>query len=157
LTCRFSALAPARSDQTQIGLIAGIGNAAGFRAIFPLALINVTLAPNDRLYVRWVDSKLAGTDDGLAIDDFAAGVANSSVTVVGPGGTNRAVATNPFGFCRIDNLQAGETYAFTVAGKSHRFAEPNHLVNIGDEVTGLDFVADPRLSTDAEAGAVTSA
>jgi hypothetical protein len=141
------------------------GNAAGFRTIFSLILINVTLAPNDRLYLRWVDSNIAGADDGLAIDDFelqlaaplaaevsvsgrvvnatGAGIAHARILVAGPGGTNRAVMTNPFGYYRIDDVQAGETYIFTVSSKRHRFANPSHVVSVVDELTALDFIADP--------------
>jgi hypothetical protein len=141
------------------------GNAAQFRTLFPLALINVALAPNDRLYLRWVDSNIAGADDGLAIDDFeiqlsaplaaevavsgrvvdagGAGIAKARITVIGPGGTNRIVVTNPFGFYRIENIQAGEAYVFTVSSKRHQFANPSRVISVGDELADVDFVAEP--------------
>jgi hypothetical protein len=131
------------------------GNAAGLRTIFPLILINVTLVPNDRLYLRWVDSNIAGADDGLAIDDFeirlsaplaaevsvsgrvvtatGAGIANARIAVIESGGTNRVVLTNPFGYYRVDEVQAGKTYVFTVSTKRHRFATPTRVVSVADE------------------------
>jgi hypothetical protein len=142
------------------------GNAAQFRTIFPLRLIHVVLAPNDRLYLRWVDSNIAGAgDDGLAIDDFeiqlsaplaaevsvsgrvvdahGAGIAKARIIVTGPGGTGPVVVTNPFGYYRIDNIQAGETYVFTVSSKRHRFADPVRVISVGDEIADVDFVAEP--------------
>lgn len=141
------------------------GNAAAFRTILPMRVINVTLAPNDRLYVRWVDSNIAGADDGLAIDDFelqlssplaaevsasgrvvdagGRGISKARITLTGPSGLGRVVVTNPFGYYRIEGIQAGGTYVFTVSSKRHHFADPVRVISVDDALHALDFVADP--------------
>lgn len=141
------------------------GNTAPYRTIVPLLLVNVTLAPNDTLHVRWRDSNIAGADDGLAIDDFeiqinaplaaevavqgrvrrasGEGLARARITAVGPDGIVRIVMTNPFGYYRITGLDAGQVYALTVSSKSARFSHPTRVVDLGEDAFGVDFVADP--------------
>lgn len=54
------------------------GNSAEFRANVQGSITQLNLAANQTLWVRWVDPDIAGSDDGLAIDDF-------SLTLVGLG------------------------------------------------------------------------
>lgn len=54
------------------------GNAAEFRANLQGSINQLNLAANQTLWIRWVDSDIAGADDALAVDDF-------SLTLVGQG------------------------------------------------------------------------
>lgn len=53
-------------------------------------------------------------------------------------GNIRYAVTNTFGHYRIDGLLAGSTY--TAAVESRRYTFDARVVNLGDDVTGLDFV-----------------
>lgn len=54
------------------------GNAAEFRTNVQGSITQLNLSANQTLWIRWVDPDIAGSDDGLAIDDF-------SLTLVGQG------------------------------------------------------------------------
>lgn len=54
------------------------GNATEFRANVQGSITQLNLATNQTLWIRWIDPDIAGSDDGLAIDDF-------SLTLVGLG------------------------------------------------------------------------
>ncbi len=68
------------------------------------------------------------------------GVSGARVTLAGPGGEVRTVITNPFGFYNFDNVPVGQTYVVSVSHKRFQFAEPTQLVNVQDQMTGVDFV-----------------
>lgn len=69
-------------------------------------------------------------------------VSGALVSAVGGGGVRWAV-TNPFGYYRFLNLQAGgQLYAITVSSKRFAFSSRNAL--LVDEVTSFDFVVEPR-------------
>jgi hypothetical protein len=70
------------------------------------------------------------------------GIANAKVSVMLPGGESRFAITNPFGFYRIDDMEAGPSYVFQVSSKTHSFANPTQLINVSDSVEDLNFVAD---------------
>jgi hypothetical protein len=70
------------------------------------------------------------------------GIGNSRVSVMLPGGESRSTVTNPFGFFRIDDLEAGQSYVFQVANKSYQFSNPTQLINVDQSIEDLNFVAD---------------
>ncbi|MDQ3801439.1 MAG: carboxypeptidase regulatory-like domain-containing protein [Acidobacteriota bacterium] len=49
--------------------------------------------------------------------------------------------TNPFGYYRINNVQAGETYSFKISAKNRRFA-PRNSVTVNGELNDFDFTAE---------------
>lgn len=138
------------------------GNVAPNRTVFPLTTMNVTLGANDVFYIRWVDRDIQGNDDGLAIDDFelrlspplaaavsvtgrvvtakGAGIAKARITLMAADGTFRSAMTNPFGYYRIDDVMAGQTYVLTVSDKRYNFIENTRMIDLGDEMTDVDFV-----------------
>ncbi len=141
------------------------GNAAANRTVFPATNILVTLAPNETLHVRWVDSNIAGADDGLAIDDFSIqilvvsaanasingrvvtstgrGVFGAHVSVADANGNVKTSITNPFGYYGFEDLPAGQTYAVTVRSKRYQFGESTRIVTLKDNMTDFEFVALP--------------
>ncbi len=48
--------------------------------------------------------------------------------------------TNPFGYFRFEGIPTGETYVVNVISKRYTFQ--SRVINFGDEVTSLDFVAE---------------
>jgi hypothetical protein len=139
------------------------GNDTLYRSVYAPTIMAVTLSPNDRLYVRWIDSNVTGTDDGLAIDDFniqliphtaagvsvlgriltadGRGISGARVTAESANGRTKTYMTNPFGYYRFEGISAGETFVFTVFSKRYQFAEPVRIVTVGDEISGFDFIA----------------
>lgn len=133
--------------------------------------LNVTFAVNipvgEEIMIRWIDNDDAGADHGLAIDDltvvFRAGVTAAEVSLSGQvkaasgqglprtrlilSGGNltepRTAITNAFGYYSFEGLDAGQTYVVTVRSKQYRFSQQSIVVNTGDDVADVDFVADP--------------
>lgn len=117
-------------------------------------------------YIRFRDFDTPGTqDDGLAIDNFSltatisptsAGVSLSGrvLTAEGrgvpfalvsiSGDSPRAVRTNPFGYYRFADLPVGQTYIVSVSSKSLPITNSSRMIKLQDEVSGFDFIADPR-------------
>jgi uncharacterized delta-60 repeat protein len=67
------------------------------------------------------------------------GIARATVAITGSSGTIRTVKTNSFGVFSIDNLEAGQTYIFSVTAKGSAFAP--QVVTVNDNLTDLDFSA----------------
>jgi len=142
------------------------GNQAGNRATFT-ATFAVTVAPGDEIMLRWAMENEAGNDHGLAVDDLsvraqgastaapatisgrvvdANGRAISRTRVILQGGNLtelRTALTNAFGYYQFDNVETGESYALRVETKRYRFENPTIFVNLGEDATGVDFIANP--------------
>jgi hypothetical protein len=69
------------------------------------------------------------------------GVYKAQVAITDPGGNTRTAITNPSGYYRFDNIPTGLMYMIGVSSKRYTFASQMLLVN--DNLTGVDFVAQP--------------
>jgi len=79
---------------------------------------------------------------GQVTTSYGAGIRNVTVTVYGGRLTEPKVAvTEMFGYYRIDDLPAGETYIISVTAKRYRFDQPLMLVNLDQSIDGLNFVS----------------
>jgi hypothetical protein len=67
------------------------------------------------------------------------GIPNASVQVTTPRGEIRTARANPFGYYRFTELEAGQTYVFSVRSKRYVFAP--QVVGINEDLTGLNFIA----------------
>jgi hypothetical protein len=82
---------------------------------------------------------------GRVISPTGRGISKVRVVIVGGNlAEPRYTQTNPFGYYRFLDLQAGETYVLTVSSKSHMFSNPNRLINLDEDMFNADFVSDPR-------------
>lgn len=79
---------------------------------------------------------------GKVTDAFGRGLANVRVFVMSQTGQRLAALTNAFGYYRFDNLLAGQTYFFTVESKRYTFSNPTQVINLAEEQSGINFVAD---------------
>jgi hypothetical protein len=52
--------------------------------------------------------------------------------------------TNAFGFYMFENIPAGQTYVISVGSKSYFFPDPVRVINLDDELTDINFYADPH-------------
>ena len=124
-----------------------------------------TIAPGQKIYIRWVDRNIAGNDDGLAIDDvtvaFTAAPTAAAVSVSGQvvdangrgiagarlslaTGDERAVITmtGPFGYFNFAGVASGRTYILSVAAKNRTFANATRIISVGDDIADLKFISD---------------
>lgn len=69
------------------------------------------------------------------------GVSNAQVTMTAPNGTVRTARTATFGYYRFEDVPVGETYIFAV--HSRRFQFTPRVVSVEDELTDLNFIAEP--------------
>lgn len=71
-----------------------------------------------------------------------AGIKNALVTVSG-GNLSAPITriTNTFGYYRFEGLEAGQSYVVSVLAKQATFDQPSILVNLTDDLTGVDFVS----------------
>ncbi len=131
------------------------------------ATFAVTILPGQEIMLRWTDLEVSGEDHGIAIDDLSvtargastAGGANiegRTVNASGRGlnrvrvtlsGGNLAdtvyALTNAFGVYRFENVAAGQTYTIRVESRRHRFSNTVRVINLGEDLADLDFVAEP--------------
>jgi Carboxypeptidase regulatory-like domain len=76
---------------------------------------------------------------GRVFSTSGRGLANASVIMTKPDGETVRTRTNPFGYYRFSEVQSGETYIFNVQSKRFQFAQ--QVVNISDDLDGLNFFA----------------
>lgn len=78
---------------------------------------------------------------GRVVTADGRGLRNAYVVLTDQNGLSRHVLTSSFGYYRFDDVRSGETYVAEISSK--RFAFTPRVVNVTDDVTGLDFVAEP--------------
>ena len=71
------------------------------------------------------------------------GIRNAVVTLTAPNGSTRTARSGSFGYYQFFTVAAGETYIVSVAVKRFVFTQPSVVIGVLDEITGLDFTADP--------------
>lgn len=71
------------------------------------------------------------------------GIRNAILSLTAASGAVRTVRSSSFGYYQFEDVAAGETYILSISTKRFTFSEPTVVVNVTDDITGLDFVADP--------------
>ena len=105
-------------------------------------------SPPYSLYMGfWTPSTLAPTASsvtigGRVITSNGQGVRNVIISLTDSGGTVRTVQTTTFGYYRFTDVRAGEIYILTISSKRFTFSKPTRILNVDDELTGIDFIAD---------------
>lgn len=115
-----------REDNGSLFSVAGnIGGGWGLEFFIPSAANGLSLAGR------------VTTADGR-------GIRNAMVVITGGGLTEpRFVQTGSLGSYGFDDLRAGETYIVTISTKRFTFSVPSRVISLVDNVTDIDFVADP--------------
>jgi hypothetical protein len=70
------------------------------------------------------------------------GVSYARVTLNDASGNIVSAITNPFGYYRFVNVAAGQTYLIAVTSKQYQFTP--RTIQVSDELSGVDFIADPE-------------
>lgn len=76
---------------------------------------------------------------GKVTDSRGRGIGGARVAVSGSSGETIYAVTNSFGYFRVDELAAGETYVFQVRHQRYTFAP--QVNNISEDSLDLKFVA----------------
>ena len=81
---------------------------------------------------------------GQVVSSTGRGIRNARVTVAGPTLTDPIVViTNPFGYFTVTGLSAGQTYVVALSSKQYLFSGPPRTMTVNEDLTDLEFVADP--------------
>jgi hypothetical protein len=70
------------------------------------------------------------------------GIRSVRVTLTAPNGETRTVMSGTFGNYRFTDVFVGETYIISVTGKKYFFGKGIQTVNLTEERTDVDFVAE---------------
>jgi hypothetical protein len=93
----------------------------------------------------WSTAPTAGpaSISGRVMTGNGGGIRGAFIVVQGMDGVMRSATTNTFGYYRVEGLTAGASYLVTVSARRYAFANGTQLVNLDDNVSGLDFTASP--------------
>ncbi|MGH9947086.1 MAG: carboxypeptidase regulatory-like domain-containing protein, partial [Pyrinomonadaceae bacterium] len=96
----------------------------------------------------WTAGELAPTAaavniTGRVLTAEGRGIRNAILTLTDQHGNVRRAITSSFGYYRFFDVMAGEAYILSIRSKRYRFEPSAVVVSVNDEVTNLDFVADP--------------
>ena len=80
---------------------------------------------------------------GQALTSESRGISKARISLIDGSGATRTALTNPFGYFRFDDVEAGQTYIISVQSKRYQFANETQVVFVGDEITDLTFNALP--------------
>jgi subtilisin-like proprotein convertase family protein len=69
------------------------------------------------------------------------GLTNARVTITGPDGVARTAITSSFGYYSFDGVESGASYVVAVGSKRYIFTP--RTVQVVDNISDLDFVAEP--------------
>jgi hypothetical protein len=81
------------------------------------------------------------TVSGRVLTANGNGVRNAGVTMTDARGITRTATTTSLGYYRFEGVAAGETYVFTASGKSITFSQSTRVLNIGNDISDVNFIA----------------
>lgn len=78
---------------------------------------------------------------GRVVTNEGRGVPSAFVSLTDPEGNKRVAITNPFGYYRFDEIEAGQSVLLKVVSKNYQFE--SRVVTTNDDLTEVDFVSEP--------------
>ena len=78
---------------------------------------------------------------GRVLNSNGRGISKAIVSLINGNGETISAITNPFGYYRFTEIQAGETYVASVRHK--RFTFTPQVVTVLEDLAALDFIAAP--------------
>lgn len=76
--------------------------------------------------------------NGRVLSAFGNGVSGASVTLTDHQGNSQTTRTNPFGYFRFFDIEAGQSYVIGVSAKGHRFTQ--QFVSINENLEDLTII-----------------
>lgn len=92
----------------------------------------------DLNFTQFAPTAAAVGISGRVMTKSGRGVAKARVTLTGASGETRMFITNPFGYYRFPDVEAGQTYVITVSSKQYRFAP--RVLTVIEEMENVDFI-----------------
>ena len=83
----------------------------------------------------------AVTISGRVVTASGGGIRNVQLTLTSGDGSVHQARTNAFGFYSFDQVRAGRTYVLEIIARHFLFAENVRLLDVRDQLVGIDFVA----------------
>lgn len=80
---------------------------------------------------------------GRVLTDKGRGLANAIIYLTDSEGNTLSAKTNPFGYYHFEDVQTGQAVVVTVVSKRFQFSP--QILNLTEEVTQLDFVAEEKM------------
>ena len=78
---------------------------------------------------------------GRVLTANGSGLRNAFVTLTDSSGVTRSARTSSFGYYRFEEVATGQTYVVGVRSKEYQFTP--RTINVANELTDVDFIADP--------------
>jgi hypothetical protein len=79
---------------------------------------------------------------GRVLDSAGRGIRNAQVSLIDQAGIVRRTRSSTFGYFRFDDIEAGQSVIVSVSANRYRFTTQTQLIDLVDNVTDVDFVAD---------------
>jgi hypothetical protein len=86
-------------------------------------------------------SAASASISGRVLTTHGRGVSGVVITIQGTDGVSKTVVTNTLGYYKFNDLQTGELFVVTAKSKRYTFDVPVQVINLGDNIAGLDFRA----------------
>lgn len=103
---------------------------------------------NENAHVGFWFHEVAPTAANVSISGrvttaFGQGVPGATLVLTDTAGNRRTILTGAFGYYRFDNVESGQAFVLSISAKGQSFAQPSIMIQTGDEVRDLDFIALP--------------
>ena len=150
----ISVAASAQTYTLQREIIASGGGAMSSPEYTLDSTIGITTAgdqqavENENAHVGFWFKDVAPTAAGVSISGrvttaFGQAVPGATLVLTGVDGRRTTMLTGAFGYYRFDNVDSGQVFTLSISAKQRTFTQPSIVVQTGDEIQDLDFIALP--------------
>jgi hypothetical protein len=80
---------------------------------------------------------------GRALTSNGIGISNAVIQLTDSQGNEKSVKTSTLGYYTFEDVPAGQTYVITASAKRYTFEQPIQVLNVSDNLTDVDFIANP--------------
>ncbi|MBS1768200.1 MAG: carboxypeptidase regulatory-like domain-containing protein [Acidobacteria bacterium] len=80
---------------------------------------------------------------GRVVDALGRGIPGAFLVLTDTAGLKKTVLTGAFGYYRFDDVVSGQAFVLSISAKQRHFANPSIMLQTGDEIRDLDFIALP--------------
>ncbi len=131
------------SDSDALNVLDPVGSPAG---VFPvITLTTGSAGTNDHTFdVGFSSAPTAASVsvEGQVLTAAGRGIRNVQVSLMLADGTTMRTLTSAFGYYRFNEIPAGDAAVLSVRSKRFTFEQSAIVVNVGDSMTGINFIAE---------------
>jgi Carboxypeptidase regulatory-like domain len=81
---------------------------------------------------------------GRILTSDGRGIRNVSITMTGASGAMRMAFSSSFGYFTFENVPVGEVYILSVRAKQFQFCQSVQAISVLEDLTDINFIADPQ-------------